>query len=120
MEKKFCLFLYITFILISSLNCSYSETTLKQELDKRIGKNYVVFIEDNSIMDDSKSEIILDLAESINTESHHEFFLVIIEEYTDNLYSSAENFAKSYCSSIEKCVFILCDNSKHKIGSYFG
>ena len=98
---------------------SYSETELKEMLDQIIEKDCDVVIEED-IMEESKSKKLLDLVQSINKDSNHDIFLVIIGEYSGNLDSSAEKFAKSYCSSIEKCVFILCDNSKHKIGSYFG
>ena len=120
MRKKFCLFLYLTFILISLLNCEgYTQNELKNFIDQNIKEKYDIIVEEG-IISESNEKQLLSLLESINDKSEHDIFLVLVEKYSGDLDSTAENFANSYCSSTKKCVFILCDNSKHKIGIYFG
>jgi len=120
MGKNFCLFLFITFILISLLNCTaYNEAELKSDLDQAIGEKYDIIL-DEDVLSESYGNQLLDILKDINDKNGHDIFLVIVAEFTGNLDSSAQSYAKSYCSSIEKCVFIIYDNSKKKIGSYFG
>ena len=102
------------------LNCTvYNEAELKSDLDQAIGEKYDIIL-DEDVLSESYGNQLLDILKDINDKNGHDIFLVIVAEFTGNLDSSAQSYAKSYCSSIEKCVFIIYDNSKKKIGSYFG
>ena len=102
MRKKFCLFLYLTFILISLLNCEgYTQNELKNFIDQNIKEKYDIIVEEG-IISESNEKQLLSLLESINDKSEHDIFLVLVEKYSGDLDSTAENFAKGYSSSTKK------------------
>ena len=119
MKKNFCLFFYITFILISLLKCeTYNETELKNMCDENL-QTYS-FLSQEDLMSESDKTSIANLIQSIENQSNHEIFLIMIGTYSGNLDSTSEKFANSYCFAKEECVFIICENDNAKIGSYFG
>jgi hypothetical protein len=126
MKKKCFLYFYILLLLFILLKCEeYTSTELENLVKNHIDttEGYDALIDDdlftNKISDD-EGDKLYSLLGTIKSNKGDSIYLVIVEKYSENLDTMAEKLAGEYCASKNKCVFIVYDDYRKKIGSYIG